>query len=153
GRLLNPITTLPSSEAAALVKVDEPAGLVFYTARDGDNPLKLQLHRVGLDGSGDRRLTDPAFHHAIPGCIPTLGSRPESPPWRGPCPISPDSRLVVDVLQTHDTPPATALLDARDGHRIAELAASDTTTFAELGMRKAELFSFMAADGRTPLRG
>ena len=39
--------------------------MLFYMARDGDNHMKLQLHRVGLDGKGDVRLTDPAFHHTI----------------------------------------------------------------------------------------
>ena len=34
---------------------------MFYMARDGDNYMKMQLHRVGLDGKGDVRLTDPAF--------------------------------------------------------------------------------------------
>ena len=42
--------------------------MLFYTARDGDNHLKLQLHRVGLDGKGDVRLTDPAFHHTVAAC-------------------------------------------------------------------------------------
>ena len=153
GRLLNAVTASTTYEAASLVKVDEQAGVVFYTARDGDNPLELQLHRVGLDGAADRRLTDPAFHHAIPGCIRSLGSRPESAPLPGPCPISPDNRWVVDVFQTHDTPPATRLLDAADGHVVADLAASETTPVAELGLKKAELFTFTAADGRTPLRG
>src|SRR5262249_21319382 len=59
GRLLNALTSSTAYEAASLVKVDERAGVVFYTARDGDSPLKLQLHRVALDGTGDRRLTDP----------------------------------------------------------------------------------------------
>src|SRR6185436_17272916 len=108
---------------------------VFYTAHDGDNPLKLQLHRVALDGSGDRRLTDPAFHHAIGGCIPNLGSRPEQPPVPAPCSLSPDSAFFVDVYQTHDTPPATRLVDAVSGRVVTELAKSDTTKFAELGLK------------------
>jgi dipeptidyl-peptidase 4 len=153
GRLLHPLTSSTAYEAASLIKVDERAGLLFYTARDGDNPLKLQLHRVALDGTGDRRLTNPAFHHAIPGCIPSLGSRPESMPLPGPCPISPDNRFVVDVFQTHDTPPATQLLDATDGQPIAALAASDTSKFTELRLKTAELFTFIAADGHTTLRG
>ena len=37
-----------------------PASM-FYMARDGDNYMKMQLHRVGLDGKGDVRLTDPKF--------------------------------------------------------------------------------------------
>jgi len=151
--LLGPITTSTTFEAAALVKIDEPAGVVFYTARDGDNPLKLQLHRVGLDGTGDRRLTDPAFHHTIGGCITNLGSRPEQPPAPAPCAISPDSAHFIDIYQTHDTPPATRLVDASSGAVAAEVAKSDVTKFTELGLKKAELFTFTAADGKTPLRG
>jgi dipeptidyl-peptidase-4 len=153
GRLIAPLTTSTTFEAARLVKLDEQAGVVFYTARDGDNPLKLQLHRVGLDGTNDRRLTDPAFHHAIGGCIPGLGSRPEQPALAGSCSISPDSKYFVDVYQTHDVPPATRLVDAATGATIAEIAKSDTTKFDALGLKKAELFTYTAADGTTTLRG
>ena len=151
--LQNPITSSTTFEAAALVKVDEAASLVFYTARDGDNPLKLQLHRVGLDGKGDRRLTDPAFHHTIGGCIPNLGSRPEQPPVPAPCSVSPDNASFVDVYQTHDTPPATRLVDATNGAVVAEIAKSDVAKFHELGLKKAELFTYLAVDGTTTLRG
>src|SRR5262245_6008149 len=151
--LLGPITTSTTFEAAALVKIDEPAGVLFYTARDGDNPLKLQLHRVGLDGTGDRRLTDPAFHHTIGGCIVNLGARPEQPPAPAPCAIAPDSAHFIDIYQTHDTPPATRLVDASSGAVVAEVAKSDVTKFTELGLKKAELFTFTAADGKTTLRG
>jgi dipeptidyl-peptidase-4 len=153
GRLVAPLTASTTYEAASLVKIDERAGVVFYTARDGDNSLKLQLHRVALDGRGDRRLTDPAFHHTIGGCIPGLGSRPEQPAVAGTCAISPDNRYFVDVYETHDTPPATRLADATSGAGIAPLTASDTTTWAALGGTKAELFTFVAADGKTPLHG
>jgi dipeptidyl-peptidase 4 len=153
GALLAPITASTTVEAAALVKVDEQAGVVFYTARDGDNPLKLQLHRVGLDGRNDRRLTDPAFHHTIGGCITNLGSRPEQPAVPVPCSISPDNRFAVDVYQTHDAPPNTRLIDAATGATIAEVASSDVKKFDELGLKKAEMFTFKAADGATPLRG
>ena len=47
------------------MRVDEAANMLYYTARDGDNYMKLQLHRVGLDGKNDKRLTDPAFTHTI----------------------------------------------------------------------------------------
>ena len=151
--LLGSITNATAFEAAALVKIDEDAGVVFYTARDGDNPLKLQLHRVGLDGKDDRRLTNPAFHHSIGGCIPNLGARPEQPPIQLPCSIAPDNQHFVDVYQTHDTPPATRLVDAASGTPVAEVAASDTSKFAELGLKKAEMFTYLAADGETRLRG
>jgi len=153
GKLVAPLTTHTTFEASALVKIDEAKGVLFYTARDGDNPLKLQLHRVGLDGKGDVRLTDPAFHHTIGGCIPNLGTRPEAIPIPAPCSLAPDNSAFVDVYQTHDTPPATRLVDAATGKSIADVAKSDTSKFEQLGLRKAELFTFLAADGYTRLRG
>jgi dipeptidyl-peptidase 4 len=148
-----PLTGATGFEASALVKIDERGGALFYTARDGDNRLKVQLHRVDLDGTNDRRLTDPAFHHPIGGCIPGLGARTEQPAVSRPCDISPDSRYFVDVYQAHDIPPATRLADARTGQTVGEVARSDTSRFASLGLKKAELFAYTAADGRTPLYG
>ncbi len=119
-------------EVADIVHVDEKAGFLYYLARSGDNPLKVQLHRVGLDGKKDRRLTDPAFHHTIT--------------------MAPNGKYFVDVAQKHDVPPVTRLMDAT-GRPVAELAASDLTKFDALGMKKAELFTFKAADGVTDLYG
>ena len=75
GKLVTPLTTNTTFEVGTLIKVDDTAGVVFYTARDGDNFLKFQLHRVGLDGQGDRRLTDPAFHHSVGSCLTGAGPR------------------------------------------------------------------------------
>jgi dipeptidyl-peptidase-4 len=119
-------------EVANVVRVDEEAGVVYYMARDGDNHMKLQLHRVGLDGQGDRRLTDPAFNHSVD--------------------FSPDGDLFLDVAQTHDHPPFTNLLDA-EGKVVAELATSDLTRFEELGLKRVEMFTFTGADGSTQLHG
>ena len=44
-------------------------------------------------------------------------------------------------------------MDALTGKPAAELAASDLTKFNELGLKKAEMFTYTAADGKTPLRG
>jgi dipeptidyl-peptidase-4 len=68
------------------------------------------------------------------------------------CGISPDNRYFIDVYQTHDVPPATRLVDGT-GAVVAELAKSDLSKFEELGLKKAEMFTYLAADGRTPLRG
>ncbi len=154
GKLLYPLTTHTAFEVQSLVKVDEDAKVVFYTARSGDNHLKTQLHRVGLDGKGDARLTDPAFTHSIGGCMPRgaggRGAGGAGAP--GSCGISPDNRYFVDVYQAHDVPPATRLVDA-GGKVVAELAASDMTRFKELGLKTAEMFTYRAADGKTTLRG
>ncbi len=155
GRQLSAITNYTTFEAGDILKVDEAKGVVFLMARDGENPLKMQLHRVGLDGRGDLRLTDAAYTHSVGGCL----ERPAGAAGRGgrggagACGISTDNRFFVDVYQTHDTPPATRLVDATTARPIVELAASDLTKFKSAGFRPAEMFTYLAADGRTKLRG
>jgi dipeptidyl-peptidase-4 len=131
GRLLATLTR-HAFEVAGIVRLDEAAGQLHYLARSGDNPMKFQLHRVGLDGAGDRRLTDPAFHHQIS--------------------FAPDGRHFIDVAQTHDFPPVTWLMDA-EGRFLAELARSDVRKLRRLGFRPVELLQFNAADGKTGLYG
>jgi len=131
GKLLATVTNHPY-EVANIVRVDEEAGALYYMARSGDNPMKLQLHRVGLDGQGDRLLTDPAFHHAVD--------------------IAPDGKHFIDIAQSHDQPPTTSLMDA-EGKPLAELAKSDTSKFDQLGLKRVELFTYKAADGQTDLYG
>ncbi|MBA2303603.1 MAG: DPP IV N-terminal domain-containing protein [Acidobacteria bacterium] len=152
GKLMTPLTAHSTFEVGSLIKMDEAAGVIFYTARDGDNHLKMQLHRVGLDGKGDVRLTDPAFNHAVGGCLAPAAGGPAAL-GGGACGISPDNKLFVDVYQTHKTPSATRLVDATTGKVIAELAQSDLTKFDAIGLKKAEMFTYLAADGTTTLRG
>jgi dipeptidyl-peptidase-4 len=101
GALLQTLTR-HAYEVAHVERVDEKAGLVYYMAHSGDNPMKLQLHRVRLDGTEGRRLTDPAYHHGVS--------------------IAPDGRHFIDIAQTHDQPPVTRLLNA-EGGIIDELAS------------------------------
>lgn len=119
-------------EVAGIVKVDEKAGVLYYMARSGDNHMKQQLHKVKLDGTADIRLTDPAYNHMVE--------------------ISPDGKYIIDVAQTHDIPPFTQLLDGQ-GKLIIRLAESDMTKFDELGLKKAEAFTFTSVDGKTQLHG
>jgi dipeptidyl-peptidase-4 len=142
GKLLNAITSnqvdLAKSDEGLLqegdgaYRVDEKAGVLWYTARDGDNYLKVQLHRVGLDGKGDRRITDPAYTHTVN--------------------ISPDGRYIVDVAQSHDVPPITRLIDSA-GRVVAEMARADAAVLEKAGLRKVEEFTFLAGDGKTQLHG
>ncbi len=131
GKLLATLTNHPF-EVASIVRVDEEAGLLYYMARSGDNHMKLQLHRVGLDGKGDKRMTDPALNHTVD--------------------VAPDGKNFVDIAQTHNIPPTTRLVNA-DGKVIEELAKSDTTKFDQLGLKRVELITYKAADGVTDLHG
>jgi dipeptidyl-peptidase-4 len=98
------------------------------------------------------RLTDPAFNHTVGGCLAAGGGRGGFG-GANACGISPDNKFFVDVYQTHDTPPATRVVDATTGKPVAEVAKSDTTKFDQLGLKKAEMFTYTAADGKTTLRG
>jgi len=131
GKLIAPLTQHPF-EVAGIVKVDEEAKQLWYYARSGDNFMKLQLHRVGLDGKGDRRLTDPAFNHTVT--------------------VAPNGRHLVDVAQSHAIAPVTRVLDA-SGKVVATVAESDLTAFTAAGFRAPEMFTYTAADGTTPLYG
>lgn len=132
GKLMAPLTQHDTFEVASIERVDEDAGLLYYMARDGDNPMKLQLHRVTLEGKDDRRLTDPAYHHSVD--------------------VSPDGKHFIDVAQTHREPPVTRLMDV-EGQCVTELARSDLSGFHKLGLKRVELFQFKAADGETDLYG
>jgi dipeptidyl-peptidase-4 len=154
GKLIVPLTTHTTFEVASILKIDESANVLFYTARDGDNSMKLQLHRVGLDGKGEKRLTDPAFHHTVGSCMAGGAGRGGGFSGAGAsCGISSDNKHFVDVYQTHDRAPATRVVDAAEGTVIAELATSDLTKFTTLGLKKAEMFTYTAADGKTVLHG
>jgi dipeptidyl-peptidase 4 len=131
GKLLATLTN-HQFEVDNILQVDEEKGMLYYMARSGDNHMKLQLHRVGLDGKGDKRLTDPAFNHMVD--------------------VAPDGKHFIDVAQTHDMPPATRLVDA-EGHVVEVLAESDATRFDQLGLKRVELIKYKAADGVTELHG
>ena len=131
GKLLATLTSHPF-EVGSIVKVDEDAKQLWYYARSGDNYMKQQLHRVGLNGRGDHRLTDPAFHHTVS--------------------VSPDGKWFTDVAQTHADPPVTRLRDA-NGRERAVVAESDMSGVSELGLKPVEMFTYTSADGETELHG
>ncbi|MGF1578655.1 MAG: DPP IV N-terminal domain-containing protein, partial [Gemmataceae bacterium] len=131
GKLKCPITR-HKFDVSRITRIDEKNGFLYYLARSGDNHMKLQLHRVKLDGTEDQRLTHPAYNHRVT--------------------ISPDGKSIVDVAETHNHPPETKLLDAT-GKVLDVIATSDVTRFEQLGLNKTELFQFTAADGKTVLHG
>jgi dipeptidyl-peptidase-4 len=131
GQLIAPLTQ-HEFEVSNILRIDEDAGYLYYMAHSGDNPMKLQLHRVGLDGQGDTRLTDPAFHHNVD--------------------VAPDGKHFIDTIQTHHTPPSSRLVSI-DGQVLKELAKSDLTRFDKLGLKRVELLKYKAADGQTDLYG
>jgi dipeptidyl-peptidase-4 len=71
----------------------------------------------------------------------------------GSCSLSPDNRYFVDVYQTHNTPPATRVVEVATRKVVAQIAESDLTKFNTIGLKKAEMFTYLAADNKTTLRG
>lgn len=131
GTLVNPITQ-HNFEVSRIIDVDEKKGVMHYMARSGDNHMKMQLHRVKLNGTKDVRLTDPAFNHSVI--------------------LSPTHKHFIDIAQTHNTPPFMNLVDSK-GKKISEIAKSDMTEFNKLGFKTVEVFTFTSADGETELHG
>ena len=127
GKLLTTLTQHPF-EVAGIVKVDEKANLFWYYARSGDNYMKLQLHRMQLDGKKDTRLTDSSLNHTVS--------------------VSPDGKYFTDIAQTHAIAPVTVLRDAK-GQSIATIAESDLTGFGAAGLKPVEQFTYVAGDGAT----
>ena len=137
GKLINPVTAnmadlVKGDEWGDAIEVNEKTNTLWYRARDGGNYMKVQLHRVGLDGKNDKRLTDTAYKHSVM--------------------ISPDGNYFIDIAEDHDTPPITRLMD-RDGNIVVELARADAGAIEKAGLRKVEMFSYLAADGKTKLYG
>lgn len=131
GKLYNAVTK-NQFEAERIVRQEAAKGVLFYLARDGEDPYLVQLHRARMDGTDDRRLTDPKFSHTVS--------------------VSPDGNSFVDTAETLSEPPTTRLIGL-DGKVIETLAQSDLTKFNQLGLKRAERFKFTAADGKTTCYG
>jgi dipeptidyl-peptidase-4 len=131
GKLHATLTNHPF-EVVSIYRVDEEKNLLYYFARDGENPYKEQLHRVGLDGKGDVRLTDPKFYHRVD--------------------LAPDGKHFIDTYQAHNQPESTRLV-SDEGKVLAELNKYDLSEFEKKGFKKVELFTYKAADGVTDLYG
>lgn len=124
--------TSGSFDVTEVIKVDEKSGWLWYMARSGPSPLRVQLHRVKLDGSGDKRLTDITLTHRVD--------------------VSPDGRYFIDVEQAYNRAPVSRLRDF-NGKLVADIEASDVSGLGILTVPPAELFTFTSADGETELHG
>ena len=127
------VITKNNFEVANIIRVDEKTNTLWYMGRDGDNYMKVQLHRVGLDGRNDRRITDPTMTHQID--------------------LSPDGKYFIDVAQNHDHAPVSSVIEIATGKAVGQLATSDVSAMESRGLRKAEMYSYKAADGVQTLYG
>lgn len=131
GRRLNAVTS-NQFEFESIVRLDEAKGMLYYMARGGDNPHLTQLYAVRLDGTQNRRMSDPKFLHSVQ--------------------VSPAGTHYIDTAETLDTPPTVRLCDA-SGNVLKVLATSDISEFERLGGKVAERIVFKSADGKFDLYG
>ncbi|HRP61783.1 MAG TPA: DPP IV N-terminal domain-containing protein [Phycisphaerales bacterium] len=131
GRLLN-VLTRGDYVAGSIVRVDEEAGVMFYMAYSDENPLNQHLHRVNLDGTGEKRLTSESLNHSID--------------------MSPCGQWFIARGEATGVPSSTWIYDS-NGTRLETLAEGSWANAAELGLTPPELFTFKADDGETDLYG
>jgi len=133
GRMLNPISTVGEYACSSITRIDEKAGLVYFTAFSDAVPYNAQLHRAKLDGSDPVRMTSSSLNHTS-------------------FDISPDHRFVIATREQIDIPPSTVLY-GEDGKELAILAAGNRDVAEKAKLSPAELFSFLSDDGKTIIYG
>ena len=121
--------------ARTIHHVDEENRWLYFEAfgkEEGLYSYAAQLYRVGLDGSGLRRLTPEDAAHELE--------------------MSPSGSYVVDSYSTRETAPVTVLRQP-DGRVIRTLEEADISQLLDAGWSPPELFSVKARDGVTDLYG
>ncbi len=118
---------------AQILAVDETKGWVYYLApAEPGRPYDSHLHRVSLDGSGQRRLTDGVGQHQVQ--------------------LSPSREVFLDTHSSLSRPPVVELRRV-DGTLLQTLDRANVDRVKALGWRPPEEFVVKAADGATDLHG
>jgi dipeptidyl-peptidase-4 len=125
GRELKQLTS-GEWETTDILRVDEAAGWVYFTASASLGLERGVLHRVKLDGTGLARLTPDAGTHNV--ALDSTG------------------KFFTDDWSSLRTP-RTVVLRSTDGKLVRELASTAVTRVAELGLQPPELLTLTGADG------
>lgn len=151
--LIGPLTS-GDFPVQSIVRLDEEAGLLWYTAFGSETLINPQLFVVALDGRGQRRLTPKDRHY-------------------GSFTIARDGKWFTAVEQFVDQAPELQLFQVDDGSRAGAattdasaggprahavvqptvLQPRDPAAWSSRGVVAPEFFTCMAADGVTPLYG
>lgn len=126
------VVTKNPFDVRRVVKLDLPAGKVYYMGRGGTNPYNDQLFVATLDGKSNRMVTDPKFNHSVT--------------------VSSDGKYAVDIAQTCQDPPSTRLIEM-SGKVVKTLAESDVSAFLAAGYSLPERVVFTSRDGKTTIHG
>ncbi|MBS0417886.1 MAG: DPP IV N-terminal domain-containing protein [Proteobacteria bacterium] len=136
---------------ADLVRVDEAARLVYFTAvgrEKGRNPYFRHLYRVSLDGGEPQLLTpENADHEFNDGYEFWEGNEP-----RPGSSVAPSGHYIVDSFSTAQRP-VQIVVRAQSGKLVINLLQADDSQLRQTGWQAPEEFLVKAADGRTDLYG
>jgi dipeptidyl-peptidase-4 len=135
GQVKRQITT-GDGPVSEIVAVDEKTRTITYMAQGrvpGQDPYLAHAFRTSLDGKTPAVLLTPDVGtHTIR--------------------LSPDNKYLIDTYSTADTPPVTALRDAK-GALVLPLEQADISKLVAHGWKPPILFSVKAADGTTDIYG
>ncbi|NNF27272.1 MAG: prolyl oligopeptidase family serine peptidase [Gemmatimonadetes bacterium] len=119
----------------SILRVDEPAGWVYFTAmgREPDrDPYLAHAYRAALDGSRIELLTPEEADHNVR--------------------MSPDGIYLVDTYSRLDLPPVTVVRD-RSGQVLQTVEEADIGPLREAGWPLPTRFSVKGRDGVTDVHG
>jgi dipeptidyl-peptidase 4 len=124
GRLIKRLTD-GRWEVRSLDSVDEAAGVVYFRGTE-HSQIAEHVYRVGLDGSGLKRLSEAeGTHRAV---------------------FSPDSRYFVDYWSDVNTPTQARLYDS-SGSLVRAIDENRVAALGEYRLGKAELMQVKTRDG------
>ncbi|WP_163511728.1 S9 family peptidase [Fodinicola acaciae] len=117
-----------------ILRVDEDARAVYFLASGlvADDPYRRSVCRIGLDGTGFRRIVDDDFDHVVT--------------------VSKNERYFVDSASTVDTPPVIVVRDW-DGNVLVEVERADISKLLATGWTPPVPFVVKADDGVTDIFG
>jgi dipeptidyl-peptidase-4 len=124
GRLIKRLTE-GRWEVRNLDSVDEQAGVIYFSGTE-HSPIAEHVYRVGLDGSGLKRLSEAEGTHGAS--------------------FSPNARYFVDRWSDINTPPQVRLYNA-DGTLVRAIEENRVAALGEYKLGKAELMHVKTRDG------
>lgn len=106
--------------------IDESKQTIFFTA-SGESPVRTDLYSVKFDGSSLKRLTFGPYDHMVK--------------------LSPSAKYFITTYSNTKTPQKIALVDARSGKIIREIADSKSESFDEWELSTTEIVWYTTSDG------
>ena len=114
-------------EVCQIAVIDESGQSIYFTATE-KSPAERHLYRIGIDGSGLKRITHAAGWHSVK--------------------ISPRGQAFVDTYSNAMAPPRQDLMRA-DGLTIAAINSNETTGLSSYGRSPIEFLTITTHDDAT----